>query len=43
MISAVQFADGTGFSDPSGRYYTVDSKSMRKVKISEDIVVVAEN
>ncbi len=43
MIAAVQVADATGEQNPSGNYYQIDSKSMRRVKTSQDVAVVVEN
>jgi len=43
MIAGIQVATAVGAQNPSGNYYEVDSKSMRKVKLGEDIVFVVEN
>ncbi len=43
FINSFLFGDGTGFLEPSGTTYEVDSKSMRKVGLSETIVTVAES
>ncbi len=37
------FGDGTGFIEPAGTMIAFDSKAMRKVGISEDVTMVAEN
>ena len=43
LISSLAFASGTGFVEPSGSSYSVDSKAMRKVGINEDMVLMAGN
>ena len=36
------FGDGTGFTDPTGTFMTLDSKASRKVNDAEDVVIVGE-
>jgi len=42
LSTSFLFADATGFIEPAGNDYEVDSKSMRKVGLNEDIALVAE-
>ncbi len=42
FVNEFLFGDGTGFTEPGGINLTFDSKAMRKVGLSEDMVIVAE-
>jgi len=41
-MNSFVFADATGFDDQAGKVYEVDSKAMRKVSDSDNVIVVAE-
>ena len=43
LISQFDFADATGFNEPAGSYYNVDSKAMRKVEANDDLIFIVEN
>ena len=42
LFSSFAFISGVGFDSGDGRNYTIDSKAMRKVTDSDDVVVVVE-
>ena len=41
-MSSFLFADATGFVEPNTRFFEIDSKAMRKVNDSEDVILVTE-
>ncbi len=43
LLSNFLLGDGTGFSEPSGMRYSIDSKAARKVNDDEQIIIVQEN
>ncbi len=42
MTSPFDFADATGFNEPAGSQYEIDSKAMRKVDVDDDLAIVWE-
>ena len=43
LLSPFLFGDATGFIEPSGQQFTIDSKAMRKVGPNETIRIIVEN
>jgi len=42
MQDSFLFGDATGFTDPTGTIYNIDSKAMRRVNDDQEIVIVGE-
>jgi len=43
LLDRFQLVTAAGFTSPTGRFTTIDSKAMRKVDVGQDVVVVLQN